>query len=109
MYVQIFADFVLEDSETDVVFIASTGDSHGIAEVVDCFSRVSPSSHAVDGQDSGVIPSIDETAEDQGVKGSLREDSVGDIEPRIFPYIGLVDVQFLQHPIIQLSSDFKLQ
>jgi hypothetical protein len=39
---------------------------------------------------------------------SLRQNGISDVQSRVLPDIGAIDVQFLEDPIIQLSPDLEL-
>ena len=71
MYIKVFSDFILQNIEVDVVLVPSSGDTNGITEVIDGFSRVTSSSHTIDGKNSWVIPAFDFVGENQFVKFSL--------------------------------------
>jgi len=71
MDVEIFADLVLENSEVDVVLVASPGDSNHVAEVVDCLSRVASPSHPIDGQNPWIVPTQHVLVKDHFVQFSF--------------------------------------
>ena len=57
MNIQVFPHLVFQHTEIDVILIASSRYSNGIAEVVESLSWITPSSHAIDSQYSRIVPS----------------------------------------------------
>jgi len=109
MHIEVFSDFVLKHAKIDVILIASTGDTDGIAEVIDGFSRVASPAHAVDGKYSGIVPALDPIGEDEFVQFALGEDGVGDVQSGVLPDMRPVDVQSFEDPVVEFSSNFELQ
>lgn len=93
----------------NIVFISSAGDSYHIAKVIYRFSRIPSPSHPIYRQDSGVIPSSNMLLKNELVQFSFGHDSVSDVESGILPLRGTVDVEFIKGPIVELTSDFKLE
>ena len=83
---------ILKDTEIDIVLVAPSSDSDWITETVDCFSRVASSPHPVDCENSWVIPAINQVLENESMQGSLRQHSVCDVEPWVFPDIWFVEI-----------------
>mgnify|MGYP000901859129 CR=1 FL=1 len=109
MNIEILSDFIFQNVEVNVVFVSSSGDTDNITEIVDGFGRVTSSSHAVDGKDSWVIPTLDSVGENKFVEFSLGKHVVGNVKSGILPNVRFVKVESVKDPVIKFSSDFEFQ
>lgn len=107
--IKIFSDFMFKDFKMYIILIASTSDSCSIAKVIESFSRISSSSESINSEYSGIVPAINLIGKHQLMKFSFGHDRMRNIETRVFPDIWLKKVQFLEEPIVELSSDFELK
>lgn len=107
--VEILADAVLQQTEANNVLVTVTGDRHQIAEIIDADRSVTTSAHALDCQETRIIPSVDMVAEDKSLKSALGKNSVGDVQTRELPDVRSVHVETLQVPVIEFSSDFEFE
>ena len=71
MNVQVFSDLIFQNIKVDIVFVTSSGHTNSVTEVVDGFSRVSSSSHTVDGKYSGIVPALNFVCENKFMKLSF--------------------------------------
>ena len=107
--VQVLAHAVLQELEADHHFIAPSGDTHRIAEIVDRFPSVPPPPHSINRQQPRIIPSIHVPFHHQHHQFPLRQHSPTNIQSRKLILVRPVDPNVLKHPVIQVPSDFELQ
>jgi hypothetical protein len=77
--IQILPHFIFEHSKVNIVLVSSSRYSDGVTEIIDGLSWIASSSHSVDGQNSGIVPSMNSVCEDQLMQLSLRKHSVCNI------------------------------
>lgn len=71
MNVVVFPGFVLKHTELDVVLVTFSGDTSNITKTVENLSIIASSSHAVDSQQTRIIPTVHVIVEDQFVEFPL--------------------------------------
>lgn len=79
MSIQVFSDLIFQNIEVNIVFVTSSGHTDSVTEVVDGFSRISSSSHTVNGKYSRIVPTLNSIRENKFMKLSFRQDVIGNI------------------------------
>lgn len=80
LIVKFLSDDELEIAEADNIFVTASGDGADIAKFVDSVCWVTSSSHSVEGQESWIIPPLDEILLNKFSEFSLGDDVVGDVQ-----------------------------
>lgn len=65
MRIKILPYLILKHSKIDIILIASPSHTNGITKIIDSLSRISSSSHTINGQDPRIVPSCRPICEDQ--------------------------------------------
>ena len=107
--VQVLAHAVLQELKADHHLIAPSGHTHRIAEIVDGFPGVPPPPHSINRQEPRIIPSVHVPFHHQHHQFPLRQHCPTDIQSGKLILVGAVDPNVLEHPVIQIPSDFELQ
>ena len=106
-FVEILADVIFQQAHVHDAVVSRDADA--VAEFPNGFGGVASAAKPGKGGHARVVPAADVAALDEFDEPPFAEDGVGQVEPRKFDLARVVDIEFVEEPVVKRTVILKFQ